>query len=318
MDFKDYYAIMGVARDATQDEIKRAYRKLARKFHPDVSKAKDAEKRFKELGEAYEVLKDPEKRAAYDQLGKDYRDGQNFRPPPNWDAGFEFEGGGFTDADQGGFSDFFETLFGRRGGFSTGPRQGHRAQGRGEDHHARIAIGLEDAFHGATIGVDLALPEYDRNGYLQNRKRSIQVKVPKGVSAGKRIRLAGQGGAGYNGGMAGDLYLEIELKPHRLFQVDGKDVVLTLPVSPWEAALGGKVKVPTLAGQVELTVPAGARTGQKLRLKGRGLGPAGKPAGDQIVVLKIVLPAADTDERKAFYRNMAEKMPFDPRAELGG
>ena len=162
--------------------------------------------------------------------------------------------------------------------------------------HARIAIGLEDAFHGATIGVDLALPEYDRNGYLQNRKRSIQVKVPKGVSAGKRIRLAGQGGTGYNGGMAGDLYLEIELKPHRLFQVDGKDVLLTLPVSPWEAALGGKVKVPTLAGQVELTVPAGARTGQKLRLKGRGLGPAGKPAGDQIVVLKIVLPAADTDE----------------------
>ena len=318
MQYQDYYKTLGVSKNATDREIKRAYRKLARKFHPDVSKAKDAESRFKELGEAYEVLKDPEKRAAYDQLGKDYRDGQNFRPPPNWDAGFEFEGGGFTDADQAGFSDFFETLFGRRGGFSTGPRQSHRAQGRGEDHHARIAIGLEEAFKGATIGVELALPEYDRNGYLQNRTRSIQVKVPKGVSAGKRIRLAGQGGAGYNGGTAGDLYLEIELKPHRLFQVDGKDVLLTLPVSPWEAALGGKVKVPTLAGQVELTVPPGARTGQKLRLKGRGLGPAGKPAGDQIVVLKIVLPAADTDEKKAFYRNMAEKMPFDPRAELGG
>lgn len=318
MDFKDYYAIMSVARDATQDEIKRAYRKLARKFHPDVSKAKDAETRFKELGEAYEVLKDPEKRAAYDQLGKDYRDGQNFRPPPNWDAGFEFEGGGFTDTDQGGFSDFFETLFGRRGGFSAGPRQTHRPQGHGEDHHARIAIGLEDAFNGSTIGVDLALPEYDRNGYLQNRKRSIQVKVPKGVSAGKRIRLAGQGGAGYNGGKAGDLYLEIELKPHRLFQVDGQDVLLTLPVAPWEAALGGRVKVPTLAGQVELTIPAGARTGQKLRLKGRGLGPVGKPAGDQIVVLKIVLPTADTEAKKAVYRDMAQTMPFDPRAELGG
>lgn len=315
MDFKDYYAVMGVARDATQDAIKRAYRKLARKYHPDVSKASDAEARFKEIGEAYEVLKDPEKRAAYDQLGSDYRDGQSFRPPPNWDAGFEFAGGGFTEAGQGGFSDFFESLFGRAGGFQPGAR---RAGSRGEDHHARIEIGLEDAFNGSTLGVDLGLPEYDASGRLQTRRRSIQVKVPKGVTAGKRIRLAGQGGAGFNGGAAGDLYLEVQLKPHPLYQVDGQDILLTLPVAPWEAALGAKVKVPTLAGTVELSIAAGARSGQKLRLKGRGLGVSGKPAGDQIVLLKIVLPAADTEAKKALYRDMAEQMPFNPRTELGG
>ena len=319
MDFKDYYAVMGVDRDATQDEIKRAYRKLARKYHPDVSKAADAEARFKELGEAYEVLKDPEKRAAYDQLGRGYREGETFRPPPNWDAGFEFAGGGFTEAGQGGFSDFFESLFGRAGGFQAGTHRAHRqAASRGEDHHARIEIGLEDAFKGATLGFDLTMPEYDANGRLQTRRRTIKVKIPKGVTSGKRIRLAGQGGTGFQGGAAGDLYLEVQLKPHHLYQVDGQDVLLTLPVAPWEAALGGKVKVPTLAGQVELTIPAGAKSGQKLRLKGRGLGVAGRQAGDQIVILKIVLPAADTDEKKALYREMAERMPFNPRAVIGG
>lgn len=317
MDFKDYYAVMGVARDATQDEIKRAYRKLARKYHPDVSKASNAEARFKEIGEAYEVLKDPEKRVAYDQLGSGYRDGQSFRPPPNWDAGFEFAGGGYTEAGQGGFSDFFESLFGRAGGFQPGVHR-RRAGSRGEDHHALIEIGLEDAFNGSTIGVDLGLPEYDAGGRLQTRRRSIQVKIPKGVTAGKRIRLAGQGGPGFNGGAAGDLYLEVQIRPHPLYQVDGQDILLTLPVAPWEAALGAKVKVPTLAGRVELSIPPGARSGQKLRLKGRGLGVSGKPAGDQIVLLKIVLPAADTEAKKALFRDMAEQMPFNPRAELGG
>jgi curved DNA-binding protein len=317
MEFKDYYAVMGVARDATQDEIKRAYRKLARKYHPDVSKAPDAEQRFKELGEAYEVLKDPEKRAAYDQLGSGYRDGQTFRPPPNWDAGFEFAGGGFTDAGQGGFSDFFESLFGRAG--FGGPSGQRRASGtRGQDHHARIEIGLEDAFHGATLSIDLALPEYDQQGRLHNRHRRIQVKVPKGVTAGKRIRLAGQGGPGWQGAPPGDLYLEVEFRPHQLYEVDGQDVLLTVPLAPWEAALGAKIKVPTLAGQVELSIPAGARNGQKLRLKGRGLGVAGKAPGDQIVILKIVLPPADTDEKRELYREMAKRMPFNPREGLGG
>jgi len=317
MEFKDYYAVMGVARDATQDEIKRAYRKLARKYHPDVSKAPDAERQFKALGEAYEVLKDPEKRAAYDQLGSGYRDGQTFRPPPNWDAGFEFAGGGFTDAGQGGFSDFFESLFGRAG-FTGASGQRRPAGTRGQDHHARIEIGLEDAFRGATLPIELALPEYDQQGRLQNRHRRIQVKVPKGVTAGKRIRLAGQGGPGWHGAPAGDLYLEVEFRSHPLYEVDGQDVLLTVPLAPWEAALGARIEVPTLAGPVDLSIPAGARTGQKLRLKGRGLGVTGKTPGDQIVILKIVLPPADTDQRRELYREMAERMPFNPRAGLGG
>ena len=317
MDFKDYYEVMGLARDATQDEIKRAYRKLARKYHPDVSKEPDAERRFKELGEAHEVLKDPEKRAAYDRLGSDWRAGQDFNPPPGWDAGFEFAGGGYTDADQSGFSDFFESLFGHGGfraaGFgSTGVRGG-----RGEDHHARVEIALEDAFNGATLSFQLRIPEYDARGHLTSHTRNIQVRIPKGVTSGKRIRLAGQGGPGFNGGAAGDLFLEVELKPHPLYQVEGQDIHMILPVTPWEAALGAKIAVPTLAGRVELSIPAGARSGQKLRLKGRGLAMAGKSAGDQILVLQIALPDADTEQKKALYRKMAQEMPYNPREHLG-
>jgi curved DNA-binding protein len=319
MDYKDYYAVMGVARDATQDEIKRAYRKLARKYHPDVSKEADAEQRFKELGEAYEVLKDPEKRAAYDQLGSGWQAGQEFRPPPGWDAGFEFSGGGFTEADQAGFSDFFESLFGRGGHFRAGGfGQRPRAAGRGEDHHSRVDVSLEDAFHGATLSLQLRIPEYDAHGRLTSHLRRLQVKVPRGVTAGKRIRLAGQGGAGYNGGPAGDLFLEIHIKPHHLYQVEGKDVFLTLPITPWEAALGGKVEVPTLGGRVDLAIPPGARSGQKLRLKGRGLPVPGDAPGDQFVVLQIVTPPADSAAKKAIYENMAREMPFNPRTHLGG
>jgi curved DNA-binding protein len=315
MDFKDYYAVMGVGRDASAEEIKRAYRKLARKYHPDVSKEADAEKRFKDLGEAYEVLKDPEKRAAYDQLGRGYHDGQAFRPPPDWDQGFQFSGGGFTDAGTRGFSDFFESLFGR-GGFASASAGAGVRSNRGEDQHARIQIGLEDAFNGATLGVELSSTGYDTAGRPQGRQRKIQVKIPKGITSGKRIRLGGQGQPGHSGGPAGDLYLQVELRPHPLYEVDGKDVVLTLPLAPWEAALGARVEAPTLGGPVEMTVPPGSRSGQKLRLKGRGLGPDGD-RGDQIVVLRLALPPADTPERQAYYREMAERMPFDPRSELG-
>lgn len=319
MDYKDYYAVMGVARDATQDDIRRAYRKLARKYHPDVSKEPNAEQRFKELGEAYEVLKDPEKRAAYDQLGSNWRPGQDFRPPPGWDTGFEFSGGGYTDAGQAGFSDFFEALFGQRGPFQgSGFTRAGRAPGRGEDHHARIEVGLEDTFHGATLSLQLRIPEYDRHGRLVDRPRKLQVKVPRGVTAGKRIRLAGQGGSGLNGGPAGDLFLEVAIRPHPLYQVDGKDIFLNLPITPWEAALGGKVKAPTPGGQVDIAVPAGARSGQKLRLKGRGIPVPGQPAGDQFVVLQIVAPPADSPEKKAMYEQMANAMPFNPRMHLGG
>jgi curved DNA-binding protein len=322
MDYKDYYAVMGVDRTATQDEIKRAYRKLARRYHPDVSKEADAERHFKEVGEAYEVLKDPEKRAAYDRLGAEWQAGQDFRPPPDWDTGFEFAGGDFTGADQDGFSDFFETLFGR-GGFrsATGGRPGshpgpHPGRMRGEDHHARVQIGLEDAFNGSTVGLELLIPEYDATGRLVQRRRSIQVRIPRGVTSGKRIRLAGQGAPGPDGAH-GDLYLEVELRPHRLYTVDGCDVHLTLPITPWEAALGARVQVSTLGGRVDLTIPPSARAGQKLRLKGRGLAPLSKTPGDQIVTLQIAVPPAETDAHKALYRQMAEAMPFNPRRHLG-
>jgi curved DNA-binding protein len=308
-----------VARDATQDQIKRAYRKLARKYHPDVSKEPDAERRFKELGEAYEVLKDPEKRAAYDQLGSNWRAGQDFKPPPGWDAGFEFSGGGYTDADHGGFSDFFESLFGQGGQFHAGGfRRGGRVSTRGEDHHARIEVSLEDAFQGATLSIQLRIPEYDAHGRLSDHLRKLQVKIPRGVTAGKRIRLAGQGGAGFNGGPAGDLFLEVSLRPHPLYQVEGKDVFLNLPITPWEAALGGKVEVPTLGGRVDLNIPAGARSGQKMRLKGRGIPVPGDTAGDQLVVLQIVTPPADSEAKKALYEKMAREIPFNPRTHLGG
>ncbi|MCB1725722.1 MAG: DnaJ domain-containing protein [Gammaproteobacteria bacterium] len=318
MDYKDYYAVMGVARDATQDEIKRAYRKLARKYHPDVSKEPDAEQRFKDVGEAYEVLKDPEKRAAYDQLGKDWKGGEEFRPPPGWDSGFEFSGGGYTEGGHGDFSDFFEALFGGMGrGQPRGFRQTARQPGRGEDHHAAVEVALEDAFNGATLALQLRVPEYDASGHLTTRDRKLQVKVPKGVTAGKRIRLPGQGAPGFNGGPAGDLFLEVQIRPHPLYEVDGSDVFLTLPVAPWEAALGAKVPVPTLGGKVDVTIPRGARSGQKLRLKGRGL-PAPGGSGDQFVVLQIVTPPADSEQAKALYEQMARELAFDPRARLGG
>jgi curved DNA-binding protein len=319
MDYKDYYAVMGVARDATQDEIKRAYRKLARKFHPDVSKAADAEVRFKELGEAYEVLKDPEKRAAYDQLGRNWQAGQDFRPPPDWDAGFEFSGGGHGGAGQRDFSDFFESLFGRGGDFRAGGfTRAAPARGRGEDHHSKIDVSLEDAFNGATLSLQLRVPEYDAHGHLTEKLRKLQVKIPRGVISGKRIRLAGQGGAGYNGGPAGDLFLEVWLKPHPRYQVEGKDVFLNLPITPWEAALGAKVKVPTLGGAVDLNIASGARSGQKLRLKGRGLPVPGEAPGDQYALLQIITPPADSDEMKALYEKMARETSFNPRLHLGG
>jgi curved DNA-binding protein len=314
MEFKDYYEIMGVKREATQEEIKRAYRKLARKYHPDVSKESGAEEKFKELGEAYEVLKDPEKRAAYDQLGSNWKSGQEFKPPPDWDSGFEFRGGGFAARDNAAFSDFFESLFGR-GGFQ-GARPGARAfHARGEDHHAKVLIDVEDAFNGATRVITLQVPELDAQGRVQMRERSLNVKIPKGIKPGQQIRLSGQGAPGVGQGGSGDLYLEVRFKPHALYRFEGNDLYLDLPVAPWEAALGGSAKVPTPGGVVDLTVPAGSAGGRKLRLKGRGI-PA-NPPGDLYVVLKLVLPPADTEQAKAVYREMQDKLAFNPRAGLG-
>lgn len=315
MKFKDYYEIMGLKRDATQDDIKRAYRKLARKYHPDVSKDPEAETRFKEVGEAYEVLKDPEKRAAYDQFGSNWKAGQDFNPPPDWDAGFEFSGGGFTGGDSSDFSDFFEHLFGR--GFG-GARGGYRQQGfhaRGEDHHARIMIDLEDAFHGVSRQITLQVPTTDARGHVTTREHSLNVKIPKGIKQGQQIRLAGQGSPGMGQGEPGDLYLQVDFKPHAFYRVDGSDLYLDLPIAPWEAALGAQVKVPTPAGKVDLKIPAGSASGKKLRLRGRGI-PSATP-GDLYVVVQIVVPEAKDDRARALYRDMADKLAFNPRARLG-
>jgi curved DNA-binding protein len=311
MEFRDYYQTLGLKRDATPEEIKRAYRKLARKYHPDVSSEADAEEHFKEVKEAYEVLKDPEKRKAYDRFGKDWKAGQDFHPPPDWDPGVSFGGGGFTDA--GEFSDFFESLFG-----GAGRHRAHRGfshvRMKGEDLHARVSIGVADAYHGATRSLTLQAPAVDAQGRVASRSRTLKVKVPKGVTDGQRIRLAGQGGPGLGGAPAGDLYLEVVLEPHPLFRADGRNVVLELPVAPWEAALGRTVTVPTLGGRVELRIPAGSQSGTRLRLRGRGL--PGNPPGDQYVVLEIVVPRADTDAAKALYERMERELPFDPRANL--
>ena len=317
MEFKDYYQIMGLKKDAAQDEIKRVYRKLARKYHPDVNKEADAEDKFKELGEAYEVLKDPKKRAAYDQLGADWKAGQDFRAPPDWNAGFEYSGAGFRAVDASAYSDFFETLFGGpgRGGFSGPQGSGQHFRGRGEDHHARVMIDIEDTFDGATRAVTLRAPELDDQGHIANRERTLNVRIPKGIKQGQRIRLAGQGSPGMEGIDAGDLYLEVEFQPHPLYRTEGRDLYLELPLAPWEAALGATVKIPTPVGTVDLKIPAGSSTGKKMRLKGRGI-PAKTP-GDLYAVLRIALPPGDSQQARALYRKMEEELSFNPRAGLG-
>jgi curved DNA-binding protein len=313
MEFKDYYQIMGVKRDATPEEIKRAYRKLARKYHPDVSKERNAEAKFKELGEAHEVLKDPQKRAAYDQLGSQWKAGQEFRPPPNWERGFEFRDFGGAGPELGDFSDFFETLFGgaaRRPG-ARGSREFRR---RGEDHHARVVVEPADSYRGATRSITLQVPQVDERGRVAARPRTLSVKIPQGIRQGQQIRLAGQGGAGYGGGEPGDLYLEVEFNPHGRYRVEGADVYLELPVAPWEAALGATVEVPTPAGAVDLKVPPNSQSGRKLRLKGRGI-PA-KPPGDLYVVLQVVLPPADSERQRRAWEQMQREFAFNPRAGL--
>lgn len=315
MEYKNYYEILGIERGASQDEVKKAYRKLARKYHPDVSKETDAEARFKEVGEAYEVLKDPEKRAAYDQLGANWKAGSQFNPPPDWDAGFEFSGGGYTSQNASDHSDFFENLFSQGYSRSQAGGQQRSYRARGEDTHAKVLIDLEDAYNGATRTLTLRHPELDAQGNVVNRERTLNVKIPKGVKEGQKIRLSGQGSPGYGGGPAGDLYMEIAFNPHPLYRIDGRDLYLDLPMTPWEAALGAKVKVPTPAGAVDLTLPANTRGGQKLRLKGRGI--PGKEPGDIYVIPQIILPPADTDEAKALYEKMRDELNFNPRSHLG-
>jgi curved DNA-binding protein len=307
VEFKDYYQALGVAREAPADEVKKAYRRLARKYHPDVSKEPDAEKRMKEVNEAYEALSDPEKRAAYDQLGKSYQPGQDFRPPPGWDAGFEFSGHGRPGAEAADFSDFFAEIFGRMG------RERHGAHAQGGDHHARILLDLEDAFSGATRQITLRAPKLDSEGRVTLREHTLEVRIPKGIREGQVIRLASQGEPGFGGGKPGDLLLEVQFKPHARFRTDGRDLLLSLPVAPWEAALGAIVRVETPGGALDVRIPAGAQTGRQLRVRGKGL--PSDPPGDLLLDIRIVAPPATTPREKELYETMAREMPFDPRKE---
>ncbi|HMM86124.1 MAG: DnaJ C-terminal domain-containing protein [Gammaproteobacteria bacterium] len=315
MQFKDYYQVLGVARDATADDIKKAYRRLARRFHPDVSKEADAAARMSEVNEAYAVLSDAERRAAYDALGQGRRAGESFTPPPDWDAGFEFSGRGFEDVDAGDFSDFFAELFGRMGhGARRGGHAGHAPSMRGQDHHAKIVLDLDDAWRGATRQVTLKSPRVDADGRVRLAERRLDVKIPPGVRPGQMIRLAGQGGAGQGGAPAGDLFLEVQLRAHPRFHVDGANLVGELPVAPWEAALGAVVPVELPDGStLRVRVPAGAQGGRVLTVRGKGL--PGKVAGDLDLTLRVVLPSAHDPRARKLYEQMAADLgaEFDAR-----
>ena len=319
MEFKDYYKTLGVAKTAGADEIKKAYRKLARKHHPDVSKVADANERMVELNEANAVLSDPEKRVAYDSLGSGAhtQDGQGFRPPPNWDAGFEFSDAGIDGALH---SDFFEQLFGRAARAHRTQQRGGgngaaHAAARGSDHHARIELDILDAYDGAERTITLRSARLDEVGRVVNEERNLQVKIPKGLAEGQHIRLAGRGGPGIGGAPAGDLLLEVLFKPDSRWRAEGRDLVQRVPLSPWEAVLGATATVRTPGGEAEVSFPAGWKPGRKLRLKGRGIpGTGGHAPGDLYLELELALPPAETDDARAAYAAMAKAFPtFEPR-----
>lgn len=305
MKYKDYYEVLGVKRNASESDIKKAYRKLARKYHPDVSKERGAEERFKDIAEAYQTLKDPEKRAAYDQLGQQ-QSGQEFRPPPGWQQRYGETNFSFDDID---LADLFAGLRGARG---------HRAHGPipGQDYEAVVHLTLEQAFHGTQVNVDLSLPEYDAQGVMHRVPQVFNARIPKGVSDGQRLRVPGKGGAGMNGGRPGDLYLTISLHPHPLFRVSGHDLFLDLPLAPWEAVLGTSIEIPTPAGQVRLKVPAGTRAGQQLRLPSRGLPKPHTGAGDLYAIVQIVVPSELTEKERELFGQLAENSRFNPRGHF--
>lgn len=302
MKYKDYYDILGVKRDASADDIKKAYRKLAREYHPDVSKDPKGEEKFKDLSEAYKTLKDPEARAAYDNLGR-HRPGEDFRPPPDWGQGFGDGTFSYEDID---LSDLFAGLGGRR--------QGGNAPIPGQDFEVSAPITIEDAWRGTELELNLSVPEYDARGRMRRVPLVFKARIPKGVTDGEKLRLRGKGGKGMNGGPNGNLYLNIVLQPHPLYRASGHDLYLDLPLAPWEAALGASVEVPTLAGPVRLKVPAGTNSGQKLRLTGRGLPKRGEGQGNLFAIVQIVVPPSPTEHEKALFKELADASAFDPRA----
>lgn len=316
MKYKDYYAILGVPREASADDIKTAYRRLARKFHPDVSREKDAEEKFKEMGEAYETLKDPEKRAAYDQLGS-HRPGEDFRPPPDWGQHYAQGGGfapgqGFEDID---LSDLFAGLAGRQAGRGgAGARRADRPMA-GSDYEAVVRIGFDQAFQGTEIDLELAALEWDADGGMRRVPHRVRTRLPRGVQNGEKLRVPGKGGKGVNGGPDGDLYLDIEVAEHPLYRVTGNDIYVDLPLAPWEAVLGTSVDLPTPAGAVSLKVAPGTRAGQQLRLGNRGM-TRGSTSGHLYAVVRIEVPTVVDEEQKALWQKLAELGTFDARAKL--
>ncbi len=309
MKYKDYYGVMGVDRKASAEEIKNAYRKLARKYHPDVSKERDAEEKFKELGEAYETLRDPEKRAAYDQLGS-HRPGQEFRPPPGWEQ--QFGGGSFSFDD----IDLGDLFAGLAGGMHRAGRGGGKVPVPGEDYEVTAHITLEEAYRGTEVDLELTVPEYDERGFPRRVRHAFKARIPKGATDGQRLRLPGKGGKGLNGGRGGDLYLNIALHPHRLFRVSGHDLFLDLPLAPWEAVLGTSVQVSTLGGSVRLKVPPGTHAGRQLRLAGRGLPKPHAGAGDLFAIVQIVVPTVTSERERALFKELAEASTFNPRGHF--
>lgn len=309
MKYKDYYNVLGIERSSSADDIKKAYRKLAHKYHPDVSKDPQGEEKFKEVAEAYETLKNPEKRAAYDQLGR-HQSGEDFRPPPDWGRQYGDSQHSFDEAD---LADLFAGMSGGR--HSAGPG-GAQIRMPGQDYDVTARISLEDAYRGTQIELNLVVTEPDAKGHLHRMPRTFKVNVPKGASDGQRLRLAGKGGKGFNGGRDGDLYLNIALNPHPLFRVTGHELYLDLPLAPWEAVLGTTVEVPTLGGPVRLKVPPNTQAGQQLRLAGRGLPKPHGKAGDLFAIAQIVVPAATTDRERELLEQLAAESKFDPRKHL--
>lgn len=308
MEFQDYYKTLGVSQSATPDEIKKQYRKLARKYHPDVSEEENAEEQFKTVKEAYEVLKDKEKKAAYDQLRQNKNQGSEFNPPPNW----HYENNNRSHSDfrsESDFSDFFSSIFGQQGGFHSSEPQ------KGQDLTFAINIALEEAYNGSERHINVEIPSQNiTTGISEFSKKELKIKIPPGIKHHQHIRLSGQGQTGFNGGERGDIYLKINIDPHKLFKLHNKDIHVTIPITPWEAVLGSKITIPTLSGDIQLKIPANTQSGKQLRLKDRGL--PGKSPGHLYVQLKVILPEPENQQQKELYEKMAELMPFNPRHNL--
>ena len=315
MKFKDYYETLGVARTATLDEIKKSYKKLAHQYHPDISKEDKAEEKFKEIGEAYATLKDKEKRAAYDDLGK-HGAGEEFRPPPNWGSNNGYSQNQYSQySQQNGqnypFDDIdLADLF---ASFSSGKRSNRNQTVAGQDYELAASISLEDAYAGTTLDLSFSVPEQDAQGFVKQVPHTFKARIPKGVSNGTKMLLRGKGGKGFNGGENGNLYLNISFLPHKLFKVVDYDLLIDLPITPWEAALGATVAVPTLQGLVNLKIPAGSKSGQKMRIAKRGLSKKNNEHGDLYAVIQIVLPSHLSEKELELLIALKESSSFNPR-----